>query len=370
MIRPLKRDLSWWGRLGGSLWRDIEGWIRSEPLIVLMVVLFGAVLGLAVNRFIGPRKYHAWGGVTIDAGSSGVELPSLLANLAAGSGLRFGGSSFPLAFQTSLMDSPGFQDSVLLDSLGAVNLKGCPSGQVCFLRDFFSLPDAPTASKLAGARKRLARSVAVIRDERSRIIVVSSDTPDSLVAASVVATYFRVLDRINRKLTADAARERVDFLASQIPRLGVELQTIQDSLERFYRSNRTLGNSPELMFREERLRGLYEGHATLLSSVRDQLAKNDLQARGELSLVQVVIPVSLDPRPVRPLRNPSIVLGVLLLGSLRFLFWRRSQAGRGPHEEQRNQDGEGKVGQPGVNSEGHQHQSVGVPGPGVGISSR
>ena len=332
MIRPLKRDLSWWGRLGGSLWRDIESWIRSEPLIVLMVVLFGAALGLVVNRFIGPRKYHAWGGVTVDAGNSGVELPSILANLAAGSGIRFGGSSYPLAFQTSLMDSPGFQDSVLLDSLGAVHLAGCPSAQPCFLRDFFVPSDVPAPKRLASARKRLARDVEVTRDERSRIIVVSSDARDSLVAASVVATYFRLLDRINRQLTSDAARERVDFLAGQIPRLVGELQSIQDSLERFYRGNRTLGNSPELMFREERLRGLYEGHTTLLSSVRDQLAKNDLQARGELSLVQVVIPVSLDPRPVRPLRNPALVLGVLLLGSLRFLLWRRSQPGRGPDE--------------------------------------
>ena len=163
----------------------------------------------------------------------------------------------------------------------------------------------------------------------------------------------------------------MDFLSGQIPRLVSELQSIQDSLgERFYRGNRSIGASPELMFREQRLRALYEGQAQLLGSVRDQLAKNEIQARGDLSLVQVVIPVSLDARPVRPLRNPSIVLGVLLLTTLRFLLWRRSRSRRGPDEEGRNKNGEGKVGQPGVDREGHQHQSVGIPGPGVGISPR
>ena len=153
---PLKRDLSWWTRLGGSLWRDIELWVRSEPLVVVMMVLFGAVLGLAVNRLVGPRKYHAWGGVTVEAGGSGIELPSILANLAAGSGLRLGGSSYPLAFQTSLMDSPGFQDSVLLDSLGAVTPTGCPANSPCFLRDFFSSPKTPVVQRLKSARKRPA----------------------------------------------------------------------------------------------------------------------------------------------------------------------------------------------------------------------
>jgi hypothetical protein len=367
---PLKRDLSWWTRLGGSLWRDIERWVQSEPVVVVLMLAAGAVLGLAVNRLVGPRKFHAWGGVTVESGGGGIEVPSILANLAAGSGLRFGGSSYPLAFQTSLMDSPGFQDSVLLDSLGAVTSTGCPATSPCVLRDYFSSPDGPPGARLKAARKRLGRNVSVIRDERSRIIVVAGDAADSLTAASVVRTYFRVLDRINRRLTAEAARERVEFLASQIPRLTGELQSIQDSLERFYRGNRSIGTSPELMFREQRLRALYEGQAQLLASVRDQLAKNELQARGDLSLVQVVIPVSLDARPVRPLRNPSLVLGVLLLGSLRFLFWRRSFPRRRPDEESRNEDGEGKVGQTGVDRERHQHQAIGIPGPGKGVAPR
>jgi len=161
----------------------------------------------------------------------------------------------------------------------------------------------------------------VVRDERSRVISIAYAQADSAIARRVVATTIELLDKINKSLTASAADAKVEFLSSQLPYLQQQLQVIQNSLEAFYTSNRLFENSPALRFREQRLRGEYDAQLRLLESIREQLATSELQARGGVQVIQLVVPVNVDPKPTRPLRNLALVLGMALAGLARLAGW-------------------------------------------------
>src|SRR5207249_1290983 len=151
---------------------------------------------------------------------------------------------------------------------------------------------------------------------------------DSLVAREVVTSAVSVLYRINKTLAANAADAKVAFLSGQIPFLQSQLGSIQDSLEQFYTSNRSYENSPTLRFREQRLRSAYEAQLRLLMSVREQLASDELQARGVVQVVQQVTPIHIDPKPSRPLKNPALVLGAVLGALVGYRLGRQPEANR------------------------------------------
>jgi uncharacterized protein involved in exopolysaccharide biosynthesis len=307
----------WRARFLG-LWHAALGWMSARPLAAGSVVLLGAVVGLAVNYVVGPRRFAATAGISVSS-NPGIELPSALTSLAASTGLRLGSTTLPLAFQSDILASAPFQDSVLLVPDAAV----CGSRR-CRLLEALEADSGVLTVRLAHARRTLNKRLDVVRDERSRVITIAYRDPDSTLARAVVATTVVVLDNTNKRLTSTAADAKVEFLSSQLPFLQRQLQAIQDSLEAFYTSNRLFENSPSLRFREQRLRGQYDSQLRLLESVREQLATSELQTRGGVQVVQTVMPVSVDPKPVRPLRNLALVLGMVLAALTGIALWNGS----------------------------------------------
>jgi hypothetical protein len=320
----IQNSSQWWHDQLLRLWYSLVSWFRTEPVLVLSLALLGGILGLGVNHFIGPRRFEVAAGLTVSTGD-GTQLQSgIAAALAASTGLQLGATAPPLRFQTALFESAPFSDSLLLEPL-SLNLKGCLR-QPCTLYQSYSDKLEVTPKLLAKARDRLAKRLTSIRDERSQILYIRSQHADSATARAALTQSIELLGRLNRQLVADAAESRVAFLSAQVPRLEANLTTIQDSLERFYRQNVSLGNSPELHFREERLRRSYQAQSDLLSDVRSQLSQGEIQARGGLQLVELVIPPYLDGRPRRPLRNVALVVGASLALCIRFLLWSRHRS--------------------------------------------
>jgi len=310
-------DAGQWQRRALGLWGAAVAWVTAEPVIAAAAVVVGALLGLGANVLLGPSSFVATAGVSVSS-SQGTELPSALTSLAATAGLRLGGTPLPLAFQNDILASAPFQDSVLLAP--APRSLACPAATCSFL-DRVVASGGDASRRLARGRRRLNRDWDVERDERSRVITISYQNPDSSLARALVATAVSLLDRVNKTLTAEAADDKVAFLSSQLPFLQRQLQAIQDSLEAFYVSNRSFENSPALRFREQRLRGQFDSQLHLLETVREQLATSELQTRGGVQVIQLVVPVSVDPRPARPLRNAALVAGVLLVVLARLALW-------------------------------------------------
>src|SRR5262245_11373912 len=109
----LVTDFDGWRQRLSRLWQSSVRWIRARPLVALVVIAIGGVAGLATNWFVGPKRYVASAGVSVSS-NPGIELPSALSALAASTGLRLGGTSLPLAFQSDILASAPFLDSVLL----------------------------------------------------------------------------------------------------------------------------------------------------------------------------------------------------------------------------------------------------------------
>jgi uncharacterized protein involved in exopolysaccharide biosynthesis len=283
------------------------------------VIVAGGIAGLGANVLFGPTRYVASAGISVSS-NPGIELPSALSTLAASTGLRLGSTTLPLAFQSDILASGPFQDSVLLAPAPATS-GSFVQAQPCHLVDLLEPSPASTPVRLAHARRVLTKRMDVVRDERSRVISIAYAQADSAIARRVVATTIELLDKINKSLTASAADAKVEFLSSQLPYLQQQLQVIQNSLEAFYTSNRLFENSPALRFREQRLRGEYDAQLRLLESVREQLATSELQARGGVQVIQLVVPVNVDPKPTRPLRNLALVLGMALAGLARLAGW-------------------------------------------------
>jgi uncharacterized protein involved in exopolysaccharide biosynthesis len=300
---------AWTGGLF-KFWRSLLAWARAEPLLAVILVVAGGIGGLAINVLAGPKRYVASAGISVSS-NPGIELPSALASLAASTGLRLGGTTLPLAFQSDILSSGPFQDSVLM-APAPETVTACRDTRPCHLVDILVPAPSPLPIHLARARRVLNQRMDVVRDERSRVITIAYAHADSALARQIVATTVDLLDKVNKSLTASAADAKVEFLSSQVPILQQQLQTIQNSLEAFYTSNRQFENSPALRFREVRLRGEYDAQLRLLESVREQLATSAIQARGGVQVIQLVVPVNTDPKPNRPLRNLALVLGMVL----------------------------------------------------------
>ncbi len=308
----------------GRFWHSGIAWLQAEPILAGVFVIVGGIAGLAVNVLVGPTRYVASAGISVSS-NPGIELPSALSTLAASTGLRLGSTTLPLAFQSDILSSAPFQDSVLLAPAPVAD-GPCAPTQACRLVDL--LAPSPLAMPVRLARARRVLSMDVMRDERSRVITIAYAQGDSGAARRVVATTVELLDKFNKSLTAAAADAKVEFLSSQLPYLQQQLQIIQNSLEAFYTSNRLFENSPALRFREQHLRGEYDAQLRLLESVREQLATSELQARGGVQVIQLVVPVNVDPKPTRPLRNLALMLGMVLAGLARHALWSRRRSSR------------------------------------------
>lgn len=324
LLAFLRIDADTWRARLGRFWQSGIAWLQAEPILAGVFVIAGGIGGLAANVLVGPTRYVASAGISVSS-NPGIELPSALSTLAASTGLRLGSTTLPLAFQSDILSSAPFQDSVLL-APATVADGPCTPTTACRLVDVLMPSALPVSVRLARARRVLNKRMDVVRDERSRVITIAYAQGDSGAARRVVATTVDLLDRINKSLTASAADAKVEFLSSQLPYLQQQLQVIQNSLEAFYTSNRLFENSPALRFRELRLRGEYDAQLRLLESVREQLATSELQARGGVQVIQLVVPVNVDPKPARPLRNLALVLGMALAGLVRHALWNRRRA--------------------------------------------
>ncbi|MGH7929612.1 MAG: hypothetical protein ACREQV_17650, partial [Candidatus Binatia bacterium] len=76
---PLSRNTSWWQNRLLAGWNGLLNWCRAEPVVVLGCVLVGAVVGLAANRFLGPRRYSASAGVTVSSDNSQLQSSVMMA---------------------------------------------------------------------------------------------------------------------------------------------------------------------------------------------------------------------------------------------------------------------------------------------------
>lgn len=298
--------------------RQARAWFLRYPALVATLVVFGALSGLLLNRTIGARRYQASVGVSLSAGG-GAELPALLSNLASAGSLQLPGQTAPLAFQSYILDTDPFLDTLLLQRSGA----NCSTREPCRLVDHLTSNGSLTDGRVV-FRKRFSST----RDERGKIILISFADRDSNLARRTVDSAVAALGRVNRTLTASAAEAKVSFLAGQLPILSKTLDQIQDSLTYFYRTNRSYGSSPELRFREDQLKALYDAQARLVANIREQIARSEVQARGGLQVVQTILPVSVDPKPIRPFKNAAAAIGALVWTVIGFLLWRRKRASR------------------------------------------
>jgi len=321
LFSVFRADFDAWSSRVAKFWQSLLAWVRAEPLLAALLVVAGGIAGLAANILAGPKRFVASTGISVSS-NPGIELPSALASLAASTGLRLGTTTLPLAFQSDILASAPFLDSVLM-SPTPTTVTACGQNAPCRLVDLLTPSPSPMAVRLARGRRALTQRMDVIRDERSRVITITFAHPDSALARRTVASTVEFLDKINKSLTASAADAKVEFLSSQLPYLQQQLQTIQNSLEAFYTSNRLFENSPALRFREQRLRGEYDAQLRLLQSVREQLATSEIQARGGVQVIQLVVPVNVNPRPSRPLRNLALVLGMALFPLARYGLWNR-----------------------------------------------
>lgn len=301
-------------------------WLHARPVLVAFAAASGALVGLLANRLVGPEEFRATVGITVGT-SAGPELPGALASLAASSGVRLAGPGLPLAFQQYVLESPQFADSLLLRET-RTSLADCTQTERCRLLDVFAGDARHDPDSLAVARRELSSHLKVTRDERSHVLVLTNRHPDSAVAREVLKASVTELGEINRALTASAADTQVEFLSAQLPFLRRALRELQDTLSAFYRTNRSFNLSPDLRFREEQLRAAYDAQARLLSGVKEQIARSELEARGGVQLVQAVLPVAVEPKPERPLREASLTTGAVLFAALHFLWWRRRELHR------------------------------------------
>src|SRR6266566_3091040 len=222
-------------------WRSAFG----IPLFVTLVVI-------VVSLFV-PNVYTARTTFVPEA-SSETNLPSGLAGLAGQLGINFGSeASQSPRFYAEVVKSRAILDRLLTATYANTLSPETPSDSTTLLtilrKGHRNRPDS-----LERAATRLASLMSVSIDAQTNIVTVKATLPDRDLAAAVLQRLISYLNDFNTQTRQSQARERRKFTEQRVASVENELRDAEEALKRFYQSNRSWQQSPQLVFEEGQLR--------------------------------------------------------------------------------------------------------------------
>lgn len=234
-------------------------------------------------------------------------LPAGLTSLAGQFGLGIGGDAGRSPqFYRNLVETSGILiailDSVVQVAPGdSVSVRGLLRGEANNSR-----------ANLDRLLRRLRTDVSAQVDPRTAVVtlMVSAKTPTA--AEGVAGLLIRSIKHFNVTTRQLQAGELRIFLESRVADALQGLHEAEDELRTFYQRNRRLGDSPQLMFEETRMKRQIELRQELYTTLSRELESARIDEVNDTPTITVIDPPLASSRP----NGPSIValaaIGALL----------------------------------------------------------
>src|SRR6266566_725278 len=263
-------------------WRSAFG----IPLFVTLVVI-------VVSLFV-PNVYTARTTFVPEA-SSETNLPSGLAGLAGQLGINFGSeASQSPRFYAEVVKSRAILDRLLTATYANTLSPETPSDSTTLLtilrKGHRNRPDS-----LERAATRLASLMSVTVDAQTNIVTVKATLEDRQLAAAVLQRLVSYLNDFNTQTRQSQARERRKFTEQRVASVEQELRDAEEALKRFYQSNRSWQQSPQLVFEEGQLRRQVDLRQELYRTLRREYETARIQEVNDTPVI-TVIDLAIEPQ--------------------------------------------------------------------------
>lgn len=200
------------------------------------------------------------------------------------------------------------------------------------LVDLMEIEGETEGERLDIGLRKLRGMIEAELDRPSGVVTFEVETEDPQLSAKVAQRLLDLLNRFNLETRQSQAAAERRFTEVRLEEAKAELLEVENRLQRFLETNRDIGTSPPLRFRQDRL----EREVDVRQAVVNALAQNYEQARiDEVRDIPVITIVEAPEPPALPDRRMLLLRGLLalvagaLLGSLLAFFLAFVQATRG-----------------------------------------
>ncbi len=254
-----------------------------------MAVPFGVLLGV-----LRPKTYIARASFIAEQ-TRVTSLPSGLGALAAQFGLDMAGDAARSPqFYRELLGTSGLLRS-LLDSVVQVTPSESSSVRM-LLGGTDDSSRASTDRVLRKLRKRIDASA----DVRTSVVAFSVRARTPLTAERMASLLIDAIKHFNVTTRQLQARERRQFLEGRVADAYEALRSSEESLRHFYERNRSIEESPTLVFEESRMKRVITLRQELYTALSKELETARIQEINDTPTITVVDPPFASSKPSGP----------------------------------------------------------------------
>jgi uncharacterized protein involved in exopolysaccharide biosynthesis len=224
--------------------------VRRRAVVVGVMIVSTSITLLVALLF--PATYISTTTFVPEVSSSN-QLPAGFANLAGQVGLSLSSEvGTSPRFFADVLRSREMMDRILQTRFADPH--GSTIADSSSLMDLLRIDGDNVLERLEEGRNTLSKKVTARVDAETSIITLSVKTPNRDLSAAVANTFIQYLNEFNTKSRQLKAREQRAFVERRVDQSAEELQDAERELQSFYESNRSWQQSPQLLFREGKIR--------------------------------------------------------------------------------------------------------------------
>jgi len=285
--------------------------LRQRRAVVGIPVLV-AVLVLSVS-FLVPPSYTAVTSFVPEASSQG-RLPAGVAGLAGQFGIALAANpSQSPRFYADVAKSREILDRLLLTRYPDPRSTGEPRDSITLLR-ILAPGGRNAADTLQQGLNQLAKLLSAGVNAQTDIVTVKAELRYPDLAAAVANKLVAYLNEFNTQTRQSQARERRKFIEQRVAFAERDLHDAEEALKRFYQTNRSWQQSPQLIFEEGRLRRQVDVRQELYLTLRRGYETARVEEVNDTPVITVIDSAAVPQRKSGPKRMLWTMLAALVSG--------------------------------------------------------
>jgi uncharacterized protein involved in exopolysaccharide biosynthesis len=268
----------------------IEGWL------VLRSPSYGAISSFAVLSGPAPSEFSGL------ASRFGLSIPQ--------------GTGQSPSFYVELLKSHAILGAVVDTRYTLSPDLGVPGGS---LIDIYRIRGKTAALRREAAIRHLAQSVSEVASIRTGLVTVTVTAKSATLAQQINQRLLDLVNDFNLKTRQSQAAAERRFTEKRLAEVQQELRQAEDRVQSFLQHNRDYRNSPELLFRYDRLVREVARLQQVYTTLSDAFERAKIEEVRDTPVITVVESPVLPVRPVPRGLVPKGLLGLMagaLLGSL------------------------------------------------------
>jgi uncharacterized protein involved in exopolysaccharide biosynthesis len=279
-------------------------WERRKLILVLSFI--AALATLAVNYLFIDDYFKATASLLPSADKGKLSGLGQFAEFAALAGVNVPGSEVSRLYP-SIIGSETILRNVVQRKYSAKKFPE-PVNLVTYLE----LDDKSFEKNIADAIAYLRGAMSTSHDARTGIVTLTLIINEPQLAADVLNAVIEELDHLMRTKKASNASEQVNWIDVRLRQVEDSLRIAEEILKNFREKNRRVGDSPELLLKQERLLREVQVNSAVFIELKKQFELSKLEEIKNMTIVNVLDQARAPVMKVGPRRKTNAAVAFIL----------------------------------------------------------